>query len=284
MTAPFLIAELSANHLGSLQRAMRIVAAAAAAGADAVKLQTFTPEQMADPGAKAPAGPWEGRSLLELYREACTPRAWHERLFRLCADLGLICFSSVFHPDDVEFLETLDCSMYKISSFELTDLALIRCAAETGKPLVLSTGMAKVGEIDAAVEAARAGGCVDLALLRCTSAYPSPATDAALATMRSMGEIWGCDVGLSDHSVGIGAAVAAAAIGASMIEKHLTIARSDGGPDAGFSMEPHEFAMMATECRRAAEAVGGVRFGPTDAEATNLSLRRRPGGKRAQHA
>jgi N-acetylneuraminate synthase len=270
--------------LGSLDRALAIVQAAARAGADAVKLQTFTPEQMAAPGVRIPSGPWAGREALDIYREAHTPREWHAPLFSLAHDLGMEAFSSVFHPDDVDFLERLGCQRYKIASFELTDHELIAHAARTGKPLIISTGMATLEEIGWAVHAA--AGCQDLTLLKCTSAYPAQAVDANLAAGRALagytfGRIaLGTKWGLSDHSMGIGVAVASAALGATMIEKHLTLARADGGLDAAFSMEPAEFAQLVTECRRAAEAVGEVRYGPSAAEAEHLSLRRAPGGKR----
>lgn len=274
-----IVAEISANHLGSLDRALRIVGVAAAAGADAVKLQTYTPEQMADPGLIIPRGPWAGRNAVALYREGHTPREWHKPLFERAHSLGLMAFSSVFHPDDVDFLETLGCPMYKISSFELTDLNLIHYAGRTGKPIVISTGMATVEEIYAAVMANY--GAVDLTLLKCTSAYPASPADANLLTMRAMRQHFCVKVGLSDHTMGMGVAIAAAALGASMIEKHLTLSRADGGPDAAFSMEPSEFAQMVVECRRAAQAVGEVRYGPSAAEAEHLGLRRASGGKRS---
>ena len=280
-----IVAELSANHLGSLDRARAIIDAAARAGADAVKLQTFTPEQMANPEAIVEAGPWAGCNLVDLYTKAHVPRAWHGVLFQRIRDHGMEAFSSVFHPDDVDFLESLDCPRYKIASFELTDYALIAHAARTGKPLIISTGMALRHEIEQAVLCAFQAGCRDLTVLRCVSAYPSSPKDANLRTMQHLAHTvlagLGIKVGLSDHSMGIGVAVAAAALGATMIEKHLTLARADGGPDAAFSMEPHEFAQMVVECRRAVEAVGGVRYGPSTAEEPHLRLRRAPGGKRA---
>lgn len=279
---PLFVAEVSANHLGSLKRALAIVEAAAAAGADAVKLQTFTPEQMVDAGATAKSGPWAGRGLLELYREAHTPREWHRTIFDFAARVGIKAFSSAFHRDDVDFLETLGCPIYKIASFELTDHALIRYAARTGKPLIISTGMATLGEIAMAANAAKTAGCPDLTLLKCTSAYPADCSDANLAAMAWLPRLARCDgFGLSDHTLGIGVAVAAVALGASVIEKHLTLSREDGGPDAAFSMEPGEFARMVTEGRRAAAAIGTARFGPCASEAEMLPLRRRSGGKRA---
>lgn len=278
-----IVAELSANHLGSLDRALDIVHAAAVAGADAVKLQTFTPEQMANPDTIVEAGPWAGCNLVDLYRQAHTPRAWLAPLFEHARRLGIECFSSVFHPDDVNVLEKLDCPRYKISSFELTDLDLIAHAARTGKPIIISTGMATFREIEQAVAVVirHSPRAPLLTLLRCTSAYPASPADANLATILDMASRLRCEVGLSDHTMGIGVAVAAAALGASMIEKHLTLRRSDGGPDAAFSMEPEEFAQMVTECRRAVAAIGEVRYGPTPAEREHLALRRAPGGKRA---
>lgn len=280
MSKPFIIAELSANHLGDYQRAVRLVEAAAEAGADAVKLQTFTPEQMVHAGVVIKSGPWAGREALSLYREAHTPREWHRPLFDLARSLGIEAFSSVFHPDDVEFLESLGCPRYKIASFELTDLDLIRCAAHTGKPIIISTGMATEEEILRAAVAADAS--THLTLLKCTSAYPAPESEINLAAMQRLTSFPRCRAfGLSDHTLGIGVAVAAAALGATVIEKHLTLSRADGGPDAAFSMEPAEFAQLVTECRRAEQAVGHVRYGPTAGEAAHLSLRRAPGGKRA---
>jgi pseudaminic acid synthase len=276
---PFIVAEVSANHLGSFDRAVDIVKAAAAAGADAVKLQTFTPEQMVDPEKVIEAGPWAGRKALDLYREAHTPRSWHAPLFDLAKWLRLTAFSAPFHPDDVDFLEKLGCPMYKIASFELTDTDLVAYAARTGKPLILSTGMASESEVFRAAAAAFDGGCPDLTLLKCTSAYPADARDAHLRTMQDL-RAHAPKVGISDHSLGIGVAVAAAALGADVIEKHLTLSRADGGPDAAFSMEPTEFAQMVTECRRAAAAVGEVRYGPTESEKPHLNLRRAAGGKR----
>lgn len=277
---------MSCNHLGSLERAFAIVEAAAAVGADAIKLQTFTPEQMVEPLTLIESGLWRGRTALGLYREAHTPRNWHGPIFRHASSLGLVAFSSVFHQDDLDFLEGLDCPMYKISSFELTDHALIAYAAGTGKPLIISTGMGTLEEITEAVDAAN--GCQDLTLLKCTSAYPASAADANLYAGRALagytfGRIaHGTKWGVSDHTMGIGVAVAATALGASMIEKHLTLARADGGPDADFSMEPEEFAQMVIACRQAEAAIGTVRYGPTEQEASSLQLRRPPGGKRGE--
>lgn len=284
-----LVAEISGNHLGSVERMHRLVKAAINAGADAVKLQTFTPEQMADLGAIVQAGPWAGCNLVDLYRRTHIPREWYPELFALGRRFGVEVFSSVFHPDDVDFLEILSCPRYKIASFELTDHALIRRVARTGKPIIISTGMATEEEIKEAAEAAlnADGGCLDVTLLKCTTAYPAPASEANLRAMyclpaipRRPPGVSTVRYGLSDHTLGIGVAVAAAALGASMIEKHLTLSRADGGPDAGFSMEPHEFGQLVLECRRAEQAIGEVRYGPTEEERAYLPLRRAPGGKR----
>lgn len=278
---PFIVAELSANHLGSLERALRIIDEAKRAGADAVKFQTFTVAGMVeDPKAVLTSGPWAGRSLGDLYAEAMTPRSWHQVLFAYARAIGIEPFSTPFTPDDVDFLEEFDCPRYKIASFELTDHALIRYAARTGKPLIMSTGMADRFEIAAAVGIATGAGCGDVTLLKCTSAYPAPPEEANLRTMVDMAGRYIVKTGLSDHTPGIGVAVAAAALGASVIEKHLTLSRADGGPDAAFSMEPDEFAQMVTECRRAAAAMGEIHYGPTDAEKPQLGLRRPTGGKR----
>lgn len=277
-----IVAEISANHLGDYKRAERLVVSASGAGAWGVKFQTFTPEQMAHPQDTTV---WQGEEvgLLDLYRQAHTPREWHAPLFNLARSLGLTPFSSVFHQDDVDFLETLDCPIYKISSFELTDLELIRYAARTGKPIVMSTGMASIQEVDDACHTVLEAGCTDCTVLRCVSAYPADASDANLATMADVKRGWPMwNVGLSDHTQGIGVAVAAAALGATMIEKHLTLRRADGGPDAAFSMEPEEFAQLVTECRRAEQAIGEVRYGPTESEAASLRLRRQPRGMRGE--
>lgn len=276
---PFIVAELGASHLGSQMRALAICEAAKKAGADAVKLQTFTPEQMVgDPNYIIPGGPWHGRRLLSLYEEAHTPREWHDVIFGYCRHIGIECFSTPFHPDDVAFLETLDCPIYKISSFEINDHELIKACANTGKPLIISTGMASVGEIAWAVESFYVNGGSDVTVLKCTSAYPASAEDANLRAMKDMrSSRWSCDlgnVGISDHTPGIGVAIAAAALGAAVIEKHLTLCRADGGPDAAFSMEPDEFAQMVTECRRAVSALGKTRYGPHKSESASVELRR----------
>lgn len=258
---PFIVAELSANHLGSLKRALAIVDAAADSGADAIKLQTWTKDTMClDREYTLSSGPWAGKKLFDLYQEAWTPWEWHKPIFEHARKRGLIPFSAAFDCESVDFLETLGVDRHKVASFELTDLPLIRYMASKGKPMILSTGMATRDEAIAAWR-----HCPDATMLLCTSAYPADASDANLVTA-STWEEWG----LSDHTLGIGVAVAAAALGAVMIEKHLTLSRADGGLDAGFSMEPDEFKQMVTECRRAAAAIGEVKYGPTKSEDTSL--------------
>ena len=269
MIRPFLIAELSANHNGSLDRALAIIEAAAKAGADAVKFQTYTPDMAVDHIIKG--GTWAGESLRELYQKARTPWEWHPALFSKARELGITPFSTPFDEKAVDLLEKLNCPYYKIASFEIVDTQLIRYVAETKKPIIMSTGMATVAEIERAMEAAQ--GC-EITLLKCTSAYPAPASAANLATIPDMKAYFECDVGISDHTPGIGVAVAAVALGATVVEKHLTLNRSDGGPDSMFSMEPHEFTQLVTECRRAHESIGHIYYGPTKSEESSVSLRR----------
>ncbi len=279
--APFAIAEMSGNHNGSLERALRLVDAAADAGAHALKIQTYTADTMtldlprgeflvADDGTN----PWGGRTLYSLYQEAHTPWEWHPAIFERCRTRGLVGFSAPFDPTAVDFLETLDVPCYKIASFENVDLPLIRRVAATGKPMIISTGLANLREIAEAVEAARAGGCEELILLKCTSAYPADPRHSNLATIPYLRSMFHCEVGISDHTPGIGAAVAAAAIGAVVIEKHLTLSRADGGVDSTFSLEPHEFAQLVTESARAVESIGAVEFGRSEAETASLQFRR----------
>lgn len=264
--SPFIVAEMSANHLGSIQRARDIIDAAADAGADAIKFQTWKPGTMCISDYVLDSGPWKGRKLRELYEESHTPWGWHAMLFSHARRRNLVPFSAAFDRESVDFLETLDVDRHKVASFELTDLPLIRYMASKGKPMILSTGMATEGEIDAACKAAGERHGFDLTLLKCTSAYPADASHANLHTCDDWGSSWG----ISDHSIGIGVACAAAALGATMIEKHLTLSRADGGPDAGFSMEPAEFKQMVVECRRAAAAIGEVKYGPGPSESTAL--------------
>lgn len=268
---PFIVAELSANHSGSLDRALETATAAAEAGADALKLQTWSP------GTMAYSGIWKGQSLKDLYRDAWLPWEWHSDLFVLCKELGIECFSTPFDRDAVDFLERLGCPRYKIASFEIIDLPLIEYVASKGKPLIISTGMATWREIDEAVQAAVFSGLRhdDITILKCTSAYPAAPGDANLATMANMQTWWKeCRVGLSDHTPGMGVPIRAAIMGAKMIEKHLTMKRADGGPDAAHSLEPEEFKQMVEECWRAIEALGDVEYGALRSEADSQLLRR----------
>jgi len=277
---PFIVAEMSGNHNQSLERALAIVEAAARAGAHALKLQTYTADTMTldlrgdEFTIEDPSSPWHGRSLYELYQEARTPWDWHAPIQRRCRELGMECFSTPFDESAVDFLETLGVPCYKIASFENTDLGLIRKAASTGKPLVISTGMASFAELGDAVGAARAAGCRDLVLLKCTSTYPATPENSNLATLPHLRQLFDCEVGLSDHTLGIGAAVAAVAFGAVLVEKHFTLRRADGGVDASFSMEPEEMAALARETQQAWQAIGRVSEGPTEAEKPSLRFRR----------
>ncbi len=277
---PYVIAEMSGNHNQSLDRALAIVDAAAAAGADAVKLQTYTAETMTldshAPGfvIDDPASLWSGRQLYDLYHEAHTPWDWHAPIFARAAEHGLHCFSTPFDETAVDFLETLDVPAYKIASFECTDLPLVRKVAATGKPMIISTGMATLAEIDDTVRAARAAGCRDLVLLKCTSTYPSSPGNTNLRTLPALRAAFDCEVGLSDHTMGCGAAVAAVALGATVLEKHFTLSRADGGVDSAFSLEPAELALLRTETERAWQALGQVVFGGSAAEAKSMVFRR----------
>ncbi len=275
---PFVIAELSGNHNGSLDRAIGLVEAAAAAGADAVKLQTYTADTITidhdGPEFRLTEGLWAGRTLHELYQEAHTPWEWHETLFRRGRDLGLIVFSSPFDPTAIDFLEALDAPAYKIASFEIVDLPLIRHAARTGKPLIVSTGMARLDEIDEAIGAARDEGNDNIALLHCVSGYPTPTDEANLSTIADLAERFDVTVGLSDHTLGIVVPICAVSLGATIIEKHMTGARADGGPDAAFSLEPDEFKALTKGCRTAFGAIGTVDYDLKPSEADNVMLRR----------
>lgn len=282
--APWITAELSGNHLGDRERAYALVEAAAKTDCTAVKFQTFTPEQMAASGVTLGDGPWKGQDALELYRKVHTPREWLPDLFDYARGLGLVAYSSVFHPDDVDFLEGLDCPIYKISGFELNDAPLLKRVAKTGKAMHISTGMATAMEIGEAVHVLRQANpeaIHGLTLLKCTNAYPAPPEEANLNAMVHLTN-FASAFGLSDHSPGIGVAVAAVALGATVIEKHFTLSRADGGPDAAFSMEPDEFKQLVIECRRARAALGSAEFRPTAGEASNKALRRPAGGKRGE--
>ena len=277
---PFIIAELSANHNGSLERALEIVDAAAEAGAQAVKLQTYTADTMTidkEDGEFLITDPdslWTGYSLYRLYAEAHTPWEWHQPIFQRARQHGLIAFSAPFDETAVDFLEELNVPAYKIASFECVDLPLIRRVAATGKPMIISTGLATVSEIESAVQAARAGGCTELALLKCTSSYPSTPENSNILTIPHMREMFGCEIGLSDHTLGIGAAMAAVAHGASIVEKHVTLRREDGGFDSAFSLEPEELKALVEDSERAWQALGSVRYGASEAERESTIYRR----------
>lgn len=277
---PFIIAEMSGNHNQSLERAMELVEAAASSGVHALKLQTASPDGLTlnidnpDFLIDDPQSPWFGRNLYELYQEAVTPWEWHKPIFERCAELGLTVFSSPFEPGAVDFLEELGAPCYKIASFELVDLPLIRKAAATGKPLIMSTGMATVADIQDAVDAAKSEGNEQIILLKCTSSYPATASDANIATIPHLRDIFGLQVGLSDHTLGIGVPCAAAALGATVVEKHFTLRRADGGVDASFSLEPEEFASLVVETERAWASVGAVVYGGAAVEQKSLKFRR----------
>lgn len=277
---PFIIAEMSGNHGGSLDRALKIVEAVAQSGAHALKLQTYTADSMTfdvdHPRFRIsdPASLWSGRHLYELYTEAATPWEWHAPIFRRARELGLVVFSSPFDGSAVEFLDDLGTACMKIASFEIVDLPLIAAAASTGRPMIISTGMASRQEIEEAIGCARAAGCTELAVLHCTSSYPAPASASNLQTIPDMRAWTELEVGLSDHTLGVGAAIAAVALGATLIEKHVTLSRVDGAVDSSFSLEPGELETLVNESRRAWEALGGIKYGPTDADRGSLAHRR----------
>lgn len=277
---PFIIAEMSGNHNQSLDRALAIVDAAAASGAQAIKLQTYTADTMTldlhegEFVISDPSSLWAGRSLYDLYDEAHTPWEWHAPLIERARSHGMVAFSTPFDSSSVDFLESLDVPCYKIASFENTDVALIRKVAATGKPMIISTGMASLTDLDLMVSTARAGGCRDLVLLQCTSTYPATPENTNLATIPHMRDMFGCEVGLSDHTAGCGAAVAAVALGATVIEKHFTLARADGGVDSAFSLEPDEMKTLVVETERARLALGSISYGAGEAEQASLVFRR----------
>lgn len=278
--APFVIAEMSGNHNQSLDRALAIVDAAADAGAHALKLQTYTPDTMTlDLDEREfhigdPHSLWEGTSLYKLYGQAHTPWEWHQPILDRARARGLIAFSTPFDATAVAFLEALDVPCYKIASFENADLALIRLVAATGKPVIISTGMATLGELDETVRAAREAGCRELILLKCTSSYPATPAQTNIRTIPHLREMFGCEVGLSDHTMGVGVAVASVALGATVIEKHFTLRRADGGVDSVFSMEPDDLRRLVEETERAWQALGEVSYGVTDAERASIQFRR----------
>ena len=277
---PFIIAEMSGNHNQSLDRALAIVEAAAKAGAHALKLQTYTADTMTLDIAEREFfiddsdSLWNGKSLYELYKEAYTPWEWHKPIFDRCRELGLIYLSTPFDETAVDLLEELNVPCYKIASFENTDIPLIRKAAGTGKPMIISTGMATIAELDETVCTARKAGCRDLILLKCTSAYPATPENTNILTIPHIAKLFNCQVGLSDHTMGIGAAVASVALGVTMIEKHFTLSRADGGVDSAFSMEPDEMRTLVAETERAWQALGKISYGPTEKEQKSLIFRR----------
>lgn len=277
---PFIIAEMSGNHNQSLTRALEIVEAVAKSGAHALKIQTYTPDTMTlniderEFHISDPKSLWAGTSLYKLYGEAYTPWEWHEPIFARAKELGIIAFSTPFDGTSVDFLESLNVPCYKIASFENTDLPLIRRVAATGKPLIISTGMATLAELDETVKAAREAGCKDLILLKCTSTYPASPENTNILTIPHMRDMFQCEVGLSDHTMGTGVSVASVALGATVIEKHFTLSRSDGGVDSAFSMEPNEMQQLATETEHAWQSLGKISYGLTQAETKSVQFRR----------
>lgn len=277
---PLVIAEMSGNHNQSLETALEILQAAADAGADAIKLQTYTADTITLDVADGPfvisdpASPWAGKRLYQLYQEAHTPWEWHKPLFDRARALGLIAFSTPFDPTAVDFLESLDVPAYKVASFEIVDLPLIEKIARTGKPMIISTGMATLAEIDEAVQAAQGAGATNIALLKCSSAYPASPAEMNLRTIPHLAEAFGLPVGLSDHTLGIVAPVAAVALGACIVEKHLALSRQLPGPDVAFSLEPQEFRAMVDAVRMASQSVGRVDYGVSPREAASRAFRR----------
>ena len=277
---PFVIAEMSGNHNQSLERALKIVEAAAKTGAHALKIQTYTPDTMTldiderEFHISDKKSLWAGSSLYKLYGQAYTHWEWHKPIFDKANELGMLAFSSPFDHTAVDFLETLNVPFYKIASFENTDIPLIRRVAATGKPMIISTGMATVSELDESVRAARESGCKDLILLKCTSTYPATPENTNILTIPHMKALFGCEVGLSDHTMGIGVSVASVALGATIIEKHFTLDREDGGVDSSFSMEPDEMAQLVIETKRAWQALGDVSYGTTESEKKSIQFRR----------
>ena len=277
---PFIIAEMSGNHNQSLSRALEIVEAASRTGAHAIKLQTYTADTMTLDIRKGnfkiddTNSLWAGKNLHDLYKLAYTPWEWHEPIMKHAQKLGLVCFSSPFDESAVEFLEDLDVPAYKIASFENNHLPLIKKAASTGKPLIISTGMASLGELEQAVDAAKEAGCSELILLKCTSTYPAQPENTNISTIPHLKKLFGTEVGLSDHTMGIGVAVASIALGASVIEKHFTLARDDGGVDSAFSLEPRELKELVVESKRAWQGIGSIKYGPTNIEKKNMMFRR----------
>ena len=277
---PFIIAEMSGNHNQSLERALEIVETAAQAGVHALKLQTYTADTMTLDITEGeffidnPKSLWKGTSLYKLYQQAYTPWEWHKPIMERCLKLGLLCFSTPFDETAVDFLESLDVPCYKIASFENSDIPLIKKVASTGKPMMISTGMASLAELDETVRAARQNGCKDLVLLKCTSSYPSTPENSNVLTIPHLRELFDCEVGLSDHTLGIGAAIASVALGSTVIEKHFTLARRDGGVDSAFSLEPEEMTNLVLESKRAWQSLGSVNYSVSEEEKASLKFRR----------
>jgi len=275
---PYIICELSGNHNGSLDRALTLIDAAAETGCDAIKLQTYTPDTLTidcdKPDFRIHGGLWDGRTLYDLYREAHTPFEWHEAMFARAAEHGVPIFSTPFDETAADLLDDLGAPAFKIASFEVVDLALIAHVAKKGKPMIISTGLAGLAEIEAAVATARGNGCEDLILLHCISSYPAPSEDSNLRTLPHLGQAFGVVPGLSDHTHGTATSVASIALGGSVIEKHFTLARSDGGPDAAFSLEPDEFKRLCEDCRNAWASLGQVGYRLKPAEEKNIVFRR----------
>lgn len=277
---PFIIAEMSGNHNQSLDRALEIVSEIALSGAHALKIQTYTPDTMTLKSGQAeffindPKSLWNGRSLYDLYGEGQTPWEWHKPIFDFAKKLGLIAFSTPFDSTSVDFLEELNVPCYKIASFENIDLALIAKVAKTGKPIIISTGMASLSELQDIVVTVRAAGNNNIILLKCTSTYPAEPVNSNLITIPHLKDLFNCEVGLSDHTMGVGVSVASVALGATVIEKHFTLSRADGGVDSSFSMEPNEMAQLVVETNRAWKSLGKISYGPTPAEMPSLQFRR----------
>lgn len=277
---PFIIAEMSGNHNQSLDKALEIVEAAAKTGSNALKLQTYKPETMTlDINEREffindKNNLWKGKSLHDLYKIAYTPWEWHEAIMKRANDLGMLCFSTPFDNTAVDFLEDLNVPAYKIASFENIHLPLIKKVASTGKPMIISTGMASIAEMSEMVETARDAGCEDLVLLKCTSTYPANPENSNVLTIPHMRKLFNCEIGLSDHTMGIGASIAAIAHGATVIEKHFTLNRSDGGVDSAFSMEPNEMEQLVIETNRAWQSLGEIKYGISDSEKDSLKFRR----------
>jgi N-acetylneuraminate synthase len=277
---PLIIAEMSGNHNQSLDRALAIVDAAADCGVDALKLQTYTADTMTldiNTGEfyiEDKNSLWQGESLYKLYQKAMTPYEWHEPIFKRCHERGIIPFSTPFDETAVDFLENLNVSCYKIASFENIDLPLIKKIAKTGKPVIMSTGMATIAELDESVRILRENGCNDIVLLKCTSTYPATPENINLRTIPHLRELFNCEVGLSDHTLGIGAAIASVSFGVTVIEKHFTLRRVDGGVDAAFSMEPAEMKMLVEESKRAWQALGKIHYGISESEKKSMIFRR----------